>query len=840
MLAPTSSRRTPRRATAAALAAAMAGAWWLLLADEPQRDARPGGSTAPVAPVGAANASARPGAPGRAAGDEPAGGDPSREVAPDPEDRANDNARFRLRIVDADGRPLPGAEYFTGPLPEGSANGLLESEAWRERWHPDAWLTQRCTRTVADADGFVRTMVTDVGWLYVARHEGRLAFWGWPFPDELQVLPEPSCVVRVVDTTGAPVPDAAVVLRDDDEPGTSKTPILGLTDANGECRVRHLQRLQGPRVRDDVHRLGVRGLGLRSADVRIDPERIPERVTITVPPCAPLAVELVDPLGRRYASAWPSLLLAADGEELQEFVRTTESVEFGHCAVGAVLRAATPRGVRLLGPPAARAHHLLRVPLAALEPEGLVFTGVARRADGTPLAGVTLAAGELERLGMADATTAADGRFALAVGGPQSTQLSDRLWIVQIEAERGRQGTERRSASLPIPALREPGVLDLGDVHLADAVLAVRGRVRGPAGSVPGTRVESHWFSRGVDVRCADDGAFEVWALRERRTVSLEFSAPGHVDDGRRIELPAAELDVVLQPEGACRIDVTVDEHVVPHHGSMYAELVDGHGERQRAHGSVRENVLQYEFRVLPGAYRCEVRSPFQAAPLATLEPVVARAGGDAPVAAIDLRGKLHAGRLDCVDERGGEALMAFAFAYSPAARRTVGERVVVETGDVVAPWLDVVASGPITLVVESAERFGTFEGLPANGSVRMSPWPQTTVHVLGLPPAPPRARWRLEATAESGDAAMQLRAAHGTRQRHLASVQGELGADGNVRLRLLASSRYRLQLDLVAEGASGDAIETTVATTMLDVPSPLPAVLTLQLDAAALRAAVR
>jgi hypothetical protein len=244
----------------------------------------------------------------------------------------------RLRIVDPNGKPLPGAEYFQAAMPYGSERGRLESAAWWARWEPEAWLAEHGTRSVADAAGMVSTRTTDVPRLYVARHDGGLAFWGFPFPDELQVLPEQTCAVRVVDTAGRPVPDAAVVLRNDDAPGTSRSPIVGLTDANGECRVRHLQRLRDARSRDEVHRLGVRGLGLRSGDVTIDPLHLPDRVTITVPPCALLAVELLDPAARRYTAPQGVLLISDQGEQLLEYTREHGPIDFGHCAVGARLR----------------------------------------------------------------------------------------------------------------------------------------------------------------------------------------------------------------------------------------------------------------------------------------------------------------------------------------------------------------------------------------------------------------------------------------------------------------------------------------------------------------------
>src|SRR5262245_39890413 len=63
---------------------------------------------------------------------EPAASQQREPVAIPPMTAEGTDSAPRLRIVDAAGAPLPGAEYFTGELPSPSMGGLLVCEALRE------------------------------------------------------------------------------------------------------------------------------------------------------------------------------------------------------------------------------------------------------------------------------------------------------------------------------------------------------------------------------------------------------------------------------------------------------------------------------------------------------------------------------------------------------------------------------------------------------------------------------------------------------------------------------------------------------------------------------------
>ncbi|MEO6594684.1 MAG: hypothetical protein ABIP94_08010 [Planctomycetota bacterium] len=467
-----------------------------------------------------------------------------------PEPAFETSHSLRLRIVDERGAPLPGAEYFEGTVPASSTAGLSEREAWQQGWHPDTWLTERCSSAVADDGGYVDAHTTDVPRLYVARHGGRLAFWDFPFEPELRFAADRTCKVTVVDFVGQVVAGAVVTLRNLQN---SREPVVGVTDAHGVCLVSHLQRLH-PDQRDlgYLPRFGVRGLGLRSSDVAFDPALPPEELTLTLPPCGSVSIELLDPSGARLTSPDPVALLGPDGERLCEYTRAVGPVEFGLCAVGLQLAVTTPENHHFAGPSSAAERLVESLRLTDLEPGGYVITGRAWGADGTPLADTKLHAKSALYAFVGMTTSAAAGRFVFVFASESRTRLigSDGFGIVQCAFVDHIGLVERRGTIVHLADSLRPGIHDVGDVVLRDAIVLARGRVRGAAGPLSGAYLQPSYYGAGLEPVMQAHGRFEVRGLPTWPRIQLEARAKGHVSKEIVQAVPCAELDIVLEPGG--------------------------------------------------------------------------------------------------------------------------------------------------------------------------------------------------------------------------------------------------------------------------------------------------
>lgn len=310
-------------------------------------------------------------------------------------DSQDSTPKERLRIVDYNGTPLPGVDYYQGLQPDSSRSGLLEVERWQMAWEPtDEWLRNHCVHAVSDALGYVWSDTTDYQALYLAKSAEQVTFGPFPRRAEMRFPPPRQCRIQLIQEDGTPVVGAAVVLRDDERPGTSKSPILGFTDATGQCTVQNIGRLMnlnGAGEGGHTHWLGIRGLGFRGSDVEVDARHVPSSIRIVVPSCAPLALELVDPSGRRHSSERALLLVShPEKEELKEFTRATGPVFFGHCVVSLDLRLEDYEGLQLPTPRVSGKLHVVRVALQDLCPSGAVLTGHVRRSDGSVLANARL------------------------------------------------------------------------------------------------------------------------------------------------------------------------------------------------------------------------------------------------------------------------------------------------------------------------------------------------------------------------------------------------------------------------------------------------------------------
>ncbi len=797
----------------------------------------------------AARATAERAAATRSSATEPSAA-PDRRTAPSPAESGDqtrdDNEGNRLRIEDEHGTPLPGAEYFEGQEPSSSMTGLLEGEAWREWWHPDAWLL-RCTHQVANAAGYVTPHTTHVHHLYVSRHGGQLTFWGFPFPEELRAEPERTCKITVIDATAQPIVGAAVTLRREREPANSREPIVGVTDAHGVCIASHLQRLH-PDAEDlgYLPRFGVRGLGLRSADVPFDPSSPPAAVTLTLPPCGRVAVELLDTNGARLTSPDLIMLLAPDGEELTEYARTTGPIEFGLCAVGLQLAVTTPENHRFAGPRTAGERIVESLRLIDLEAHGYVLTGRALRTNGTPLVNCVLyTKADLYSLDK-KTTTTATGRFVFAYAADDRRHLlgEDGLGIVECAAHQYEGLVDHRGAFVHLTDPLQPGIVDLGDVVLRDSIVLARGRVRSAAGPLVGAHLQTDYYGGGQEPVLQPDGRFEVRSLPDFSRVMFEARAKGHATKEIVEDVPCPDLDIVLEPEGRCAAVVLVEPELLWRYDLVNFDLVDGAGVRHRDYVGASRDSWECLWDVPFGTYRCEVRLVDSPQPLAVVPGIVVapwNAPADEPVQ-IDLRGRLRAVRLAWVDEAGESLWLRDPSVYATSVTIEadgVRTRDAVR-GDNLGCWL-LWAGAPITITAENGEFTGTWSGPRADTNVIMRPVPGVPCRIPELPPAPEGTSWWVLAVAEGGDASIQLdvRGRLGGRETH--DVGAELEAAGRAALLLLPNSRYSIYLIFHPKEDSMRRSRRLRATSGdVDLGATLPNELVFRFDAQKMQAAMR
>jgi len=813
-------------------AAFAAGACWQLL----------GTTASPAASVRASAATAGVGTSVVEPGDAPDAVREELRPAPGPADETA-SPGTRLRIADADGRPLPGAEYFHGALPRGSQTGLLASEACRERWHPtDAWLGT-CTKLRADAGGYVTSYTTDVPYLYVARDHDRLAFWGWPFRDELQFVSERTCTVRVVDPTGAPIAGAAVVLRNGRR--SSDEPILGITDGNGTCVVRHLERLASEEWRSgEGHRLGVRGLGLRHADVAVDAQEIPERLTLTLPPCGTIAVELVDSHGNRLATPEPVRLFVDDTEEkeeeLTEYVRASHLIGFGHCAVGQPFVVGGKRGRRCAGPAGAGDRVVVRLSLTDLEPGGFVFTGRALASDGRPLASCALRPIDEYSHPGREFTTTGDGRFLFARPADAARKLAEFLGIVQCEWREHCGLVEIRGVPVQLPDPLVPGHIELGDVRLQDSVLRVRGQVRGD-GPVAEFDIRGDYYSDGLDIRRHAAGRFEIHALPHRKQASLDVHAPGYAVQQVTTPLPGPDLDIALAACGSCEVIATLAAGTDDHREWLRIDFVDAAGRRWRRDGYTAGAEWHCSTSLPPGSYHCEARIITEDSPIATVGPLVVVAGKDTAPLRVDLSGHLRTCQLSWVDAAGEPVELSFEYVYCPRLVDTVAGRPAWDVARGNGTGCTVLGTGgTIDVVVESESFTGRYTGPLTDARVLMQPVPTIPFHIPDLPAAPPSTEWTIRAVSCGGQAETRMRFRSHLSLRPNAFTFGDVDADGRGRIALLPNSSYAIELLLCPSDESTRRFRALDAAQEVAIGASLPARLVFQFDRREVDAAIR
>lgn len=243
--------------------------------------------------------------------------------------------RGEIRFVVVDGRtnqPVAGAEVLWLDVPESRVEryyGCDVLRSWSARLHPDldalaASVSRSGNRTVSDAEGRVRLPSVSLP-SFLAR-KGALLGCTQTFQAEkgdrsvVRLWPDEEFGVRVLDVSGAPVPDVVVALAR--HSGTAAadswhTELRRTTDASGAARLEHARVLMAAPRSSDVSepvrwRICVEAIPGDTAHCEIDACDLPEEpITLQLPATGEVELMLLESDGRPAELAMPV--------ELQEF-----------------------------------------------------------------------------------------------------------------------------------------------------------------------------------------------------------------------------------------------------------------------------------------------------------------------------------------------------------------------------------------------------------------------------------------------------------------------------------------------------------------------------------------
>ena len=407
-------------------------------------------------------------------------------------------------VVDqATGRPVEGAEVIMNAWP---------NEPWILGSPPT---TDEIMRIVAAST--VRSRTGRDGRTHIPRGAGEIALlaqtadgrsaheWVGPAREgtvTLAVEAEETMQVAVVDADGKPAGNVnvqAVIPR-----GLGwRTPWSGITDEKtGIAVVRHWERVR--KVAASEARPGARAaevlvtaaLPLRDPAVaRLDPSgKRPERITITLPATASLAVSLVDeddrPVLTRVnvtvtSSVSSSVAEAGSLPRHATVLTTTGGAHFPRCGVEAALEVgadspdgAFPRVTETVVIPAGAIDHACTVRLETKTP---AVIGRIVDAAGRPIARTVLAVdrhleSSRSRSFGQPVVTNDEGAFRHPIHYP----IADgEKWLLRIDVP---GTTPPCTATAPVPPTLRDGVYDVGVVRVAATPLAVAGTVNDTAG----------------------------------------------------------------------------------------------------------------------------------------------------------------------------------------------------------------------------------------------------------------------------------------------------------------------------------------------------------------------
>ena len=530
--------------------------------------------------------------------------------------------------------------------------------------------------------------------------------WGWTELEGetellLELKPDPSLDVRVVDGQGAPVPGAPISMRVVDPTGSEGRDVMRLTsDGQGWAKVRHIRMLIEETARDGA-RMTV-ALGLAHAErfeVELDAENLPEGpVELVMPDSAALVVRLHTGDGEPYRGDG---YLSIEVPEKPGQKPRRRGVRMGPRAALVLLQEGVARFPFVQ--PASRFYviagfHDGREPVtgwldgpglpgetleATFEIPGGLPALVGRLVDGggAPLSGVkakvtVLADGQPR--GRVDLGTDELGRFRYVL--PLAEDPAERYVLeLRIDREDVDLGVQ-----VDLSLKLVPGDNDLGDVTLRPIPLLAGGRVLDEFGqAIPGALVQgfqgqpgmrdgepiTRWRPlRGLRVSSDGEGRFAIHGYNEDPNLGVAAEHPDYSTSATS-EIQPGMMDLVLVMRGAGSVEgrLRLDPHAST--SLLRVRLLPEDDEEARPASTQLEPGGGFSGRrVAAGYYTCVVELVADGQEVERVEHVQVRAGEvsrDTRLNPIDLTGRLRVARF-VVTNPDGDTLDHLKVSHRP------------------------------------------------------------------------------------------------------------------------------------------------------------------------------
>ena len=602
-------------------------------------------------------------------------------------------AKIQVRVVDgSDGPPVSGAQVFARYVtsePTSITNGeVCQEDVDRVdgKSLDEIVAGQAAQRT--DAKGLV-SVPAPVGGstVIVARHGDR---WGRLVldereedeetddePEQLELMPDRTLVVRTVDPFGEPVGGVPVQLQRKRHGYRWSEHELRTDESNGEARFEHVQLRFADG--DPEAGWGVAAMVVAPDSPRrdLDPEHLPtEPIVFEIALGGAVVVDVFGPDGAPWAKGGTvSVGVIEDGQSRRSSAftlvdrRTVERelegarARFEHVAPGSELDVAFSRGGSF------STHVFTDGPDRAGDE---VHVSLTMGAD-HPVLRLRLLDPDEEPLSEVDVRVHIDNDESPFGGAGNARAQTDEAGILFVELDpgwvSGRIHVLEGNVSGVVELDRElpNGLTDLGDLILAPTPLIVSGRVVGPAGGglagaeIALSRFEEEDWRRlwNHEAETDDDGSFEMLGALTDERYRIQVSRDGYFGPPVEFEPGTSGLVVELGVAGAIVGAVLVDDHVPI---DEFDIRLTPKGEKPpELSWQQRQTDLEEDgtFRCSPlpaGEYDVALKLGWSRT-MHSVEGVVVEAGYDTrnpDLAAIDLRGALHLFKMTLVGRDAG------------------------------------------------------------------------------------------------------------------------------------------------------------------------------------------